>query len=64
MTCLVVCYLFGIIMYLVGLVMDMLISHEEEPILKLIVISLIWPIWFVIVMCELIVQAVTGYREG
>ena len=64
MSCLIVCYLFGVIMYLVGLVMDMLIAHEDGSMIKLIAISLIWPIWFIFVMTELIVQAVVGYKES
>ena len=51
-------------MYLVGLVMDMLIAHEDGSMIKLIAISLIWPIWFIFVMTELIVQAVVGYKES
>lgn len=51
-------------MYLVGLVMDMLIAHEDGSMIKLIAISLIWPIWFIFVMTELIVQAVAGYKES
>lgn len=64
MSCLIVCYLFGVIMYLVGLVMDMLIAHEDGSMIKLIAISLIWPIWFIFVMTEFIVQAVAGYKES
>lgn len=62
MMCLIGCYLFGVIMYLVGLVMDMLIMHEDEPMMKLVGICLIWPVWFIFVIIELIIQAIAEYR--